>query len=184
MIKKDDTFKIFQEQPAFIEDSMAPWTELLEEDYHVKVFRDIYPVTEGHLLFVPKYNTVSVLMDCFEDAIRDGIERVRRGEWDKALKLWKPNDLPLKSLIDSIGRRGIDTAVVTFLPEEAVEPIYRWLIRKGVSCTVNSYDSPEHYESDLRYDRGIKVVYVPSKEIAYVLGMRATVVSPASAWSL
>ena len=82
MIKKDDTFKIFQEQPAFIEDSMAPWTELLEEDYHVKVFRDIYPVTEGHLLFVPKYNTVSVLMDCFEDAIRDGIERVRRGEWD------------------------------------------------------------------------------------------------------
>lgn len=108
----------------------------------------------------------------------------RRGEWEKALKLWKPNDLPLKSLIDSVNRRNIETAVVTFLPDEAVEDIYKWLVRKGVSCTVNAYESPEDYEADLRYDRGVKVVYVPSKEIAYTLGMRATVVSPTSAWSL
>jgi diadenosine tetraphosphate (Ap4A) HIT family hydrolase len=81
-MKKDDTYKVFANEPAFIEDSKAPWTELVEEDYHVKVFRDIYPVTEGHLLFVPKYNTVSVLMDCFEDAISDGIRRVQMGEWD------------------------------------------------------------------------------------------------------
>lgn len=108
----------------------------------------------------------------------------RRGEWDKALKLWKPHDLPLKSLIDSVNRRGIDTSVITFLPNEAAEDVYRWLVRKGVACTVNAYESPEDYEADLRYDRGIKVVYVPSKEIAHVLGMRATVVSPMSAWSL
>ncbi len=79
---KNDTNKIIPGQPPFIEDSKAPWTELVEEDYHVRVFRDIYPVTDGHLLFVPKYNTVSVLMDCFEDAIRDGINRVQTGEWD------------------------------------------------------------------------------------------------------
>ncbi len=82
MNKLDNSYKVFSAEPSFIEDSKAPWTELVEEDYHVKVFRDIYPVTDGHLLFVPKYNTVSVLMDCFEDAIRDGINRVQTGEWD------------------------------------------------------------------------------------------------------
>lgn len=79
---KDATNKVMPTQSSFIEDSKAPWTELVEEDYHVKVFADKYPVTEGHLLFVPKYNTVSVLMDCFEAAVQDGIERVRKGEWD------------------------------------------------------------------------------------------------------
>lgn len=82
MSKANDTYKVFPTEPGFIEDSKAPWTELVEEDYHVKVFRDIYPVTDGHLLFVPKYNTVSVLMDCFEDAVNDGIRRVQSGEWD------------------------------------------------------------------------------------------------------
>jgi hypothetical protein len=77
-----DIHKVFPAEPNSIDDSKAPWTELIEEDYHVKVFRDIYPVTEGHLLFVPKYNTVSVLMDCFEDAVKNGIKRVQLGEWD------------------------------------------------------------------------------------------------------
>ena len=77
-----DTYKVFPAEPSDIEDSKAPWTELVEEDYHVKVFRDIYPVTEGHLLFVPKFNTVAVLMDCFEGAVKDGIQRVQNGEWD------------------------------------------------------------------------------------------------------
>lgn len=82
MKKDDDTNKVFHDQPAFIEDSKAPWDNIVEEDYHVKVFLDKYPVTEGHLLFVPKYNTVAVLTDAFEDAVRDGIARVRAGEWD------------------------------------------------------------------------------------------------------
>lgn len=69
-------------QPADIDESSAPWTDLVEEDFHVKIFKDKYPVTEGHLLFVPKYNTVSVLIDAFEDAVRDGIKRVQKGEWD------------------------------------------------------------------------------------------------------
>lgn len=81
-MKKSDNGKVMLTQPSFIEDSKAPWTELVEEDYHVRVFADKYPVTPGHLLFVPKYNTVSVLMDCFEAAVQDGIERVKRGEWD------------------------------------------------------------------------------------------------------
>lgn len=79
---KDNSHKVFPAESEFIEDSKAPWTELVEEDYHVKVFRDMYPVTDGHLLFVPKYNTVAVLMDCFESAVKDGINRVQKGEWD------------------------------------------------------------------------------------------------------
>lgn len=74
--------KVMLTQPACIEDSKAPWDNIVEEDYHVKVFADKYPVTEGHLLFVPKYNTVAVLMDAFESAVRDGIQRVKNGEWD------------------------------------------------------------------------------------------------------
>jgi diadenosine tetraphosphate (Ap4A) HIT family hydrolase len=81
-MKQNDTNKVMLGQSSFIEDSKAPWTELVEEDYHVKVFLDKYPVTEGHLLFVPKYNTVHVLMDCVEQAVQDGIRRVQAGEWD------------------------------------------------------------------------------------------------------
>jgi len=81
-MKENNTNKIMLGQPPFIDDSKAPWTELIEEDYHVKVFEDKYPVTPGHLLFVPKYNTVAVLTDCFEAAVQDGIKRVKDGEWD------------------------------------------------------------------------------------------------------
>jgi len=37
---------------------IAPWDDRVTElsDYHVAVFRDRYPVTPGHLLFVPQYN--------------------------------------------------------------------------------------------------------------------------------
>ncbi len=81
-MKNSNTNKVMMGQPAFIEDSKAPWDNLLEEDFHIKVFYDKYPVTEGHLLFVPKYNTVHVLLDCFESAIQDGIKRVQEGQWD------------------------------------------------------------------------------------------------------
>jgi diadenosine tetraphosphate (Ap4A) HIT family hydrolase len=74
---------VIHTQPPFIEDSKAaPWDNLVNEDYHVKVFADKYPVTEGHVLYVPKYNTVAVLMDAFEDAVRFGKSQVEQGTWD------------------------------------------------------------------------------------------------------
>lgn len=73
---------IMKDLPAFIEDADTPWTSKVEEDYHVTVFADKYPVTEGHLLFVPKYNTVSVLMDAVESAVRDGMRMIEKGECD------------------------------------------------------------------------------------------------------
>lgn len=72
---------IYKNIPNGIEDSEAPWTELVEEDYHVAVYRDKYPVSEGHLLFVPKYNTMGVLRDAFEDAVRYGRNQVDTGKW-------------------------------------------------------------------------------------------------------
>jgi diadenosine tetraphosphate (Ap4A) HIT family hydrolase len=59
----------------------APWDlEVLDvTDFHVAVFRDRYPVTQGHLLFVPKYNTAAVIGDCFESALRYGQQLVEKG---------------------------------------------------------------------------------------------------------
>ena len=74
---------VIHTQPPCIEDSTsAPWNNMITEDFHVKVFADKYPVTEGHVLYVPKYNTVAILMDAFEDAVRYGKSQVEQGLWD------------------------------------------------------------------------------------------------------
>ena len=74
--------QIFNSLPDEINKSLAPCTELVREYFHVKIFEDIYPVTPGHLLFVPKNNTIGVLMDAIEDAVRYGKAKVESGEWD------------------------------------------------------------------------------------------------------
>ena len=70
------------EGPDHIEDSEAPWDDTMRDDFHVTVFYDKYPVTNGHLLFVPKYNTVGVLNEAFQDAFREGKKQVDNGNWD------------------------------------------------------------------------------------------------------
>ena len=61
---------------------VAPWDQPVQDlsDFHVAVFRDRYPVTTGHLLFVPTYNTLTVINDAFESALRYGELLVKRGE--------------------------------------------------------------------------------------------------------
>lgn len=61
---------------------IAPWDDQVTEltDFHVAVFRDRYPVTHGHLLFVPQYNTDEVIQHCFESAMRYGRRMVANGE--------------------------------------------------------------------------------------------------------
>jgi diadenosine tetraphosphate (Ap4A) HIT family hydrolase len=71
--------KIFN-GPDHIEWASVPWTDVYREDFHVIVYKDKYPVTDGHLLFVPVYNTIGVLKDAFEDAIREGKRMVEAGE--------------------------------------------------------------------------------------------------------
>lgn len=62
------------------EDGTAPWTDLVWEDFHVAVYRDAYPVTRGHLLFVPKYNTSGVVQDALYSAMEEGQRMVDTGE--------------------------------------------------------------------------------------------------------
>lgn len=59
---------------------IAPWTNLVWEDFHVAVYRDAYPVTRGHLLFVPKYNIMGVINDALYSAMEEGARIVKAGE--------------------------------------------------------------------------------------------------------
>ena len=61
---------------------VAPWDDFVREDFHVVVFRDRYPVTPGHLLFVPVYNSEGLIKDAFGDAVREGERMVAAGECD------------------------------------------------------------------------------------------------------
>lgn len=63
---------------------VAPWDQEVERltDYHVAVFKDRFPVTRGHLLFVPQHNTDAVILDCFESAMLEGQRMVAAGECD------------------------------------------------------------------------------------------------------
>ena len=60
---------------------VAPWDQSVAElsDFHITVFEDRYPVTRGHLLFVPNYNTDEVIIDCMESAMLYGRRMVEQG---------------------------------------------------------------------------------------------------------
>ena len=75
----------------------APWAKapkayqnIVFEDDNIIVYKDGFPVTEGHLLFVPKRTVLDQydinfgldIMRCFEMAYRQGTEGVENGEWD------------------------------------------------------------------------------------------------------
>ena len=72
--------RIFETVPDSIEDSSVPWTTLVSEDFHVAIYEDRYPCTPGHLLFVPKYNTMAVLLDAFNDAVMHGRTMIENGQ--------------------------------------------------------------------------------------------------------
>lgn len=124
-------------------------------------------------------NPPVTLKSRFKDALAS-----RSDDWEKRLPLWTPSTLPLKSLSDCVNRLGIATDVYTFLGPEAVDPIEKWLIRKGISVPVYWYPDVADLAFDLTFNRSIRVVYTASHDDAMVLGMRATVVSPERAWSV
>lgn len=66
------------------EDGVAPWDLVVSElsDFHVTVFRDRFPVTSGHLLFVPQYNTIEIINQAFYSALLHGDLLVKSGECD------------------------------------------------------------------------------------------------------
>lgn len=105
-----------------------------------------------------------------------------RNNWERVLRLWNSNDLPLKSLYDTTHRLGIGAEVYTFLSEDAVEAVDNWLQRKGMSLPVYYYKTVNDLEYDLRFKRSVRTIFVPHQEQASILGIRATVSSTTSAW--
>jgi diadenosine tetraphosphate (Ap4A) HIT family hydrolase len=50
----------------------TPWTEKVYETEDYVVFKDGFPVTEGHLLFVPKQDQIEQLVHCWQEAYEWG----------------------------------------------------------------------------------------------------------------
>ena len=65
-----------------LDEKRAPWTSIEYRTKSYWVFRDAYPVTEGHLLFVPTEENWEHLWDCFKGAYKFGHEGVKSGRWD------------------------------------------------------------------------------------------------------
>ena len=61
-------------------EKIAPWDNLVWQDLHIAVYRDRYPVTRGHLLFVPKENTPAMIREAMTSALWEGNRMVDAGE--------------------------------------------------------------------------------------------------------
>ena len=62
----------------------APWPDknIVHESENLVVYKDGFPVTEGHLLFVPRSRNFLQVMDCYSEAYKRGILGVEQKEWD------------------------------------------------------------------------------------------------------
>ena len=85
-----DTTKMLDDDPYLDSYLDAPWAKvpkayqnIVHEDEYVIVFKDGFPVTEGHLLFVPKKVTRQLdITKCFELAYKWGVRGICEHEWD------------------------------------------------------------------------------------------------------
>jgi diadenosine tetraphosphate (Ap4A) HIT family hydrolase len=64
------------------EQGIAPWTDVYFENKTFWIFQDKFPVSPGHLLFVPTVNNANHIMDCFRSAQRYGEWYVLSGRAD------------------------------------------------------------------------------------------------------
>ena len=59
-----------------------PWTDIVIDTRDFTVFKDGFPVTEGHILFVPKEETWDKLAACYKAAYAWGYDWVQKGYCD------------------------------------------------------------------------------------------------------
>lgn len=104
--------------------------------------------------------------------------------WGHYISLWKTNEVPIKHSIDLINRYKVGIVVYTLLPDYLVDSIEKWLSRKGISTTVTAFKSIEELAYDLRFFPTIQKVYTADEEHAKIIGIRSTVVTPKTAWSV
>ena len=58
------------------QEGRAPWTDVEINTRDFVVYKDKFPVTEGHLLIVPKVNNQEELLKCFKFATSVGSDNV------------------------------------------------------------------------------------------------------------
>lgn len=63
-------------------DGTAPWNDLHLDLHEVKVYHTKWPVTPGHLLFVPERDAPDLITQCFHHAYFMGEAMVKQGECD------------------------------------------------------------------------------------------------------
>ena len=59
------------------QEGRAPWTKVEIDTRDFVVYNDIYPVTQGHTLVVPKQNTEENILKCFNFALTMGNDNIR-----------------------------------------------------------------------------------------------------------
>ncbi len=65
-----------------LDEKRAPWAEIEYRTKNFWVFRDAYPVTQGHLLFVPTEERFENIMECYRSAYKFGYDGLQEGKWD------------------------------------------------------------------------------------------------------
>ena len=102
----------------------------------------------------------------------------------REVRLWRPNDLPIKSASHMINKLGLGLEVYTYLDPLFVDAIEHWLSRKGVDVTVYAYYDLADLHDDFKLNRDVHTLYTPFEEDAKVLGIRTTVVLPDRAFGV
>jgi diadenosine tetraphosphate (Ap4A) HIT family hydrolase len=65
-----------------LDEKRAPWTNIEYRTKDFWVFADSYPVTQGHLLFVPTEIESHNLYECYKAAYKFGFDGVQTNKWD------------------------------------------------------------------------------------------------------
>ena len=66
-----------------LDEGTAPWKEIEYRSKDFWVFKDGYPVTEGHLLIVPTMIKGDQLWECYKAAYKFGFDGITAGRWEE-----------------------------------------------------------------------------------------------------
>jgi hypothetical protein len=101
---------------------------------------------------------------------------------EAVVRRWKPQELPLKSLLHLVNQLGQRVEVYTYYDVDYLPHIEHWLARKGASVIAYSYENLDALREDFKFNRDVQTLYTPFAEDASWLGPRATVMSPGATW--
>jgi diadenosine tetraphosphate (Ap4A) HIT family hydrolase len=65
-----------------LSENRAPWTNIEFRTKDFWIFKDAYPVTDGHLLFVPTQLTSVSQFECYKAAYKWGYDGIENERWD------------------------------------------------------------------------------------------------------